>query len=83
MLKTPLQPEELERLLAPKPSLCKPTGATEYITISVAEYHFLTKAAAMLEVICNAKTYDHTAAVNAVKAAIEDMRRTAEAGAAE
>ena len=57
--------------------------ATQYITISVAEYHCLTKAAAMLEVICNDQTYDHTAAVNAVKAAIEAMERTAGAGAAE
>lgn len=57
--------------------------ATQYITISVAEYHFLTKAAAMLEVICNDQTYDHTAAVNAVKATIEAMKRPAEAGAAE
>lgn len=56
--------------------------ASEYIIITVAEYHFLTKAAAMLEVICNDQTYDHTAAVNAVKATIEAMQRTAEVGAA-
>ena len=56
---------------------------TQYITISVAEYHFLTKAAAMLEVIVNDQAYDHTTVVNAVKATIEDMKRTAEAGAAE
>lgn len=57
------------------------TKTTEYITITVAEYHCLTKAAAMLEVIMNDQTYDHTAVVNAVKATIEEMRRPAEAGA--
>ena len=56
---------------------------TEYITISVAEYHCLTKAAAMLEVICSDQAYDHTTVVNAVKEAIEAMKRPAEAGAAE
>ena len=57
--------------------------STEYITITVAEYHCLTKAAAMLEVIANDDTYDHTAVVNAVKSTIEAMRRPAEAGAAQ
>ena len=57
--------------------------ATQYITISVAEYHCLTKAAAMLEVIINDQTYDHTAVVNAVKETIEAMQRTAKEGAKE
>jgi hypothetical protein len=57
--------------------------ATLYITITVAEYHCLTKAAAMLEVIVSDQTYDHTAVVNAVKDSIEAMQRKAEAGAAE
>lgn len=57
--------------------------ATQYITITVAEYHCLTKAAAMLEVIVSDQTYDHTAVVNAVKDSIEAMQRKAEAGAAE
>lgn len=52
---------------------------TEYITITVAEYHFLTKMTAILEVITNDTTYDHTTVVNAAKAAIEAMT----AGAAE
>ena len=52
--------------------------ATEYITITVAEYHFLTKMAAMLEVITNDQTYDHTTVVNAAKAAIESMTAGAE-----
>ncbi len=56
--------------------------ATQYITISVAEYHYLTKAAALLEVVINDPTYNHDA-VAAVSATIQDMRRTAEAGAAE
>ena len=56
---------------------------TQYITISMAEYHCLTKAAAMLEVIANDQTYDHTTVVNAVKATIEAMQCTAEGGAAE
>lgn len=55
---------------------------TEYITISVAEYHCLTKAAALLEVVVNDPTYNHEA-VAAVVAAIEKMQHTAEAGAEE
>lgn len=54
---------------------------TEYITITVAEYHYLTKAAAMLEVICNDQAYDHTNVVNAVKETVEAMKRPVEAGA--
>lgn len=74
-------PEFRRMTKAPAP---KPTkSATEYITISVAEYHCLTKAAAMLEVICNDTTYDHTTVVNAVKETVIAMRRTAEAGAEE
>lgn len=56
---------------------------TEYITITVAEYHCLTKAAAMLEIIANTQSYDHTAVVNSIKATIEAMQRTAEGGATE
>lgn len=55
--------------------------ATQYITISVAEYHYLTKAAALLEVVVNDQTYDHTAAVNAVKATVEQMQQLAGVGA--
>ena len=76
-----LTPEEIAERDSTRLRDYKHPGATEYITISVAEYHCLTKAAAMLEVICNDQTYDHTAAVNAVKATIEAMQRTAEAGA--
>ena len=45
-------------------------AASEYITISVAEYVFLVKAAAMLEVIANDPSYDNKA-LAAVKATIE------------
>lgn len=48
-------------------------AADEYITISVAEYHWLTKAAAMLEVIMADKTYCHDNVVAAVRNAMADM----------
>jgi hypothetical protein len=54
---------------------------TEYITITVAEYHCLTKAAALLEVVANTAGYNREAVVDAVKATIKEMRRPAEAGA--
>ena len=54
--------------------------ATQYITITVAEYHCLTKAAALLEVVANDPTFDHKA-VEGVVATIEKMHRPAEAGA--
>jgi hypothetical protein len=53
------------------------------ITITVAEYHCLTKAATLLEVIVNDGTYDHAAVVKAVKTTIAAMRNAAEAGAEE
>lgn len=56
---------------------------SETITISVAEYHFLTKAAAFLEAILADKHYDHYNVVEAVRNAIQDMQRLAEEGAAE
>ena len=71
------------RRMTPPPAPVPADRASEYITISVAEYHCLTKAAAMLEVICNDQAYDHTTVVNAVKEAVEAMKRTAEAGAEE
>lgn len=55
---------------------------TQYITITVAEYHCLTKAAALLEVVVNDPTFNHEA-VAAVVATIEKMHRHAEAGAEE
>lgn len=56
---------------------------SETITISVAEYHCLTKAAAMLEIILADKAYNHENVVEAVRNAVQEMQRTAEAGAAE
>lgn len=50
----------------------KENESTQYIVISVAEYHCLTKAAAMLEVIISDPSYDHTPVVNAVVEASRD-----------
>lgn len=57
-------------------------AVTEYITITVAEYVCLVKAAAMLEVIANDPTYDHSATA-AVVSTIQSLQRGVEAGAAE
>ena len=51
--------------------------ADKFITISVAEYHILTKAAAMLEVIISDPSYDHTTVVNAVAEALRDKTEKA------
>lgn len=56
------------------------TGASEYITISVAEYHFLTKTATLLEAIMAADPYNPKPVVDAVRKALQEMT---EAGAAE
>lgn len=56
---------------------------SETITISVAEYHFLTKAATLLETILNAKSYHVEAVVDSVRATIDSMTGQAEAGAEE
>lgn len=53
---------------------------TEYITITVAEYHCLTKAATLLEVILADNTYSHENVVAAVRNAVQEMTG---AGAAE
>lgn len=57
-------------------------AVSEYITITVAEYVCLVKAAAMLEVVANDPTYNHDA-VAAVVATIQNLQRGVEAGAAE
>ena len=54
--------------------------ATQYITITVAEYHFLLKAATMLEVVANDPTYNHEA-VAAVKETMEHVLSDLKAGA--
>lgn len=53
-----------------KPKQCAARkAASEYITISVAEYVFLVKAATLLEVIANDPSYDGKA-LEAVKATV-------------
>lgn len=69
-------PENERRIPAQKP-------ISETITISVAEYHCLTKAATLLETVLHAEDYSQPHVIKAVKNAVEEMKRTAEAGAAE
>ena len=69
-------PKAERRIPAQKP-------ISETITISVAEYHFLTKAAAALEIILADKSYNHENVVSAVRNAMQDMVQLAEAGAEE
>ena len=56
----------------------EPERATKYISISVAEYHCLTKAATMLEVILADKTFTHENVVAAVHNAVGNMCRALE-----
>lgn len=56
----------------------EPERATEYISISVAEYHCLTKAATMLEVILAADEYAAEKVVRSCRSVIEDMHRIVE-----
>lgn len=58
-------------------------GPDQIITITVAEYHCLTKAAALLEAVLNAKTYHLEAVVDSVRTTINSMELRAEEGAAE
>jgi hypothetical protein len=53
------------------------------ITITVAEYHLLTKAATLLEAILAADVYNPKPVVDAVRDTIKEMQRMAEAGAEE
>lgn len=65
-----------------KPTKDPAQRADQYITISVAEYVCLVKAATLLEVVVNDQTYSREA-VAAVNATIGKMQRQAGAGAAE
>ena len=56
---------------------------SETITITVAEYHFLTKAATLLETILGADQYNPVPVVNAVRKIVQDMQTAAGEGAAE
>lgn len=52
----------------PMPPVKAPAkGADEYITISVAEYHFLTKSATLLETIMNCQSYHRDGLVEAAR----------------
>lgn len=64
-------PEYRRMTKAPDPKPAK--GADEYITISVAEYHCLTKAATMLELIMKARPYERDAVLRVVEAAVGEM----------
>ncbi len=61
----------------------QPVAASEYITISVAEYHFLTKAATLLEAVMECEGYHRDGTVRAARKILQDMKRQAEAGAEE
>ena len=57
----------------------EPERATEYISVSVAEYTRLTRAAAMLEVILAADEYADEKAVRwSCRSVMENVRRIAE-----
>ena len=72
-------PEYTRMTKAPKPAPAE--RASEYITISVAEYHFLTKAATILETIMQCQSYYRDGLVEAARKILQDMKRTTEAGA--
>lgn len=71
---------EYRRMTPPPPVPKSAERASEYITISVAEYHFLTKCATWLETIINCQSYHYTGLVDAVRKALKEMKTT-EAGA--
>lgn len=57
------------------------TAADKHITISVAEYVFLTKAATMLEMVLNDPTYSNSAVLKAAKATMLGATIRPEGGA--
>jgi hypothetical protein len=63
--------------------VAEPEQASKYIAIPVAEYHFLTKSATMLEIILADKSYSPNTVVAAVRTVVQEMVQHAEAGAAE
>ena len=75
--------ETRPKLGPPDLGLLEPGKATKYITIPVAEYHFLTKAATLLEIIMADKSYSPNTVVAAVRTVVQEMVQQAEAGAAE
>lgn len=61
----------------------EPERTTQHIAITVAEYHFLTKMATLLETILAAEQYNPKPTVDAVRTVVEEMIQQHEAGAAE
>lgn len=61
----------------------EPERATQHISITVAEYHFLTKMATLLETILAAEQYNPKPTVDAVRTVVAEMIQQHEAGAAE
>ena len=55
-----------------------PAPISDTVTISVAEYHFLTKAATLLEVAINGAKDSYDPVIMAIKATIESMQAGAE-----
>ena len=71
-------PKSQENPMETGPQL-EPERATEYISVSVAEYTRLTRAAAMLEVILAADEYADEKAVRwSCRSVMENVRRIAE-----
>lgn len=61
----------------------EPERVTQHISITVAEYHFLTRMATLLETILAAEQYNPKPTVDAVRTVVQEMVQQAEAGAAE
>ena len=66
-----------------EPQLHESERVTQHITITVAEYHFLTRMATLLEVILADKSYSPNTALTAVRTVVQEMMQHAEAGAAQ
>ena len=82
-VKAERNPYNVEGFYTPERRIPAATKASEYITISVAEYHFLTKVATILETIMNCQSYHRDGLVEAARKILQDMKRPAEAGAEE
>lgn len=80
-VKSERNPYNMEGFYTPERRIPAATKASEYITISVAEYHFLTKAATLLEAVMECEGYHRDGTVLAARKILQDMKRPAEAGA--
>lgn len=69
------------RRMTPPPVPVPAERASEYLTISVAEYHFLTKAATLLEVVLNADWLNREHVVEAARKTVDDMLQAVGEGA--